>query len=59
VAHLAAPDPDPRLPAKANGRRKNIPENKPKEPRSVVLLLHCPLRLGLAASLTQFIYAHK
>lgn len=27
-----------------------------KEPRSVTLLLHCPLRLGLAASLTQFVY---
>jgi formyltetrahydrofolate deformylase len=27
------------------------------EPRSVTLLLHCPLRLGLAADLTQFIYA--
>src|ERR1700693_3311266 len=34
------------------------PENEPKEPRSVVLLLHCPLRLGLAASLTQFVYTH-
>jgi formyltetrahydrofolate deformylase len=33
-------------------------ENEPKEPRSVVLLLHCPLRLGLAASLTQFVYTH-
>jgi formyltetrahydrofolate deformylase len=28
------------------------------EPRWVVLLLHCPLRLGLAARLTQFVYAH-
>jgi len=27
------------------------------ESRSVTLLLHCPLRLGLAASLTQFIYS--
>lgn len=36
----------------------NIPESE-KEPRSVVLLLHCPLRLGLAASLTQFVYSHK
>jgi formyltetrahydrofolate deformylase len=30
-----------------------------KVPRSVVLLLHCPLRLGLAASLTQFVYIHE
>jgi formyltetrahydrofolate deformylase len=36
----------------------NVPENEPKEPRSVALLLHCPLRLGLAAGLTQFIYTH-
>jgi formyltetrahydrofolate deformylase len=28
-------------------------------PRSLVLLLHCPLRPGLAASLTQFLYAHE
>jgi formyltetrahydrofolate deformylase len=34
------------------------PQNGPGEPRSVILLLHCPLRLGLAASLTQFIYTH-
>jgi formyltetrahydrofolate deformylase len=34
------------------------PENEPKESRTVVLLLHCPLRLGLAASLTQFVYTH-
>jgi formyltetrahydrofolate deformylase len=34
------------------------PENDPKESRSVVLLLHCPLRLGLAAGLTQFVYTH-
>ncbi len=27
-------------------------------PRSVILLLHCPLRLGLAAGLTQFVYTH-
>ena len=27
------------------------------EPRSVVLLLHCPLRIGLAASLTEFVYS--
>jgi formyltetrahydrofolate deformylase len=33
-------------------------ENAPKQPRSVTLLLHCPLRLGLAASLTQFVYTH-
>jgi len=25
-------------------------------PRSVALLLHCPLRLGLAADLTHFVY---
>ena len=36
----------------------NVPENEPKAPRSVTLLLHCPLRLGLAAGLTQFIYTH-
>src|SRR6476469_4133031 len=36
----------------------NAPEVEPGEPRSVILLLHCPLRLGLAASLTQFIYTH-
>jgi formyltetrahydrofolate deformylase len=36
----------------------NFPEKETKEPRSVTLLLHCPLRLGLAAGLTQFIYAH-
>jgi formyltetrahydrofolate deformylase len=36
----------------------SAPENERKEPRSVVLLLHCPLRLGLAASLTQFVYTH-
>ena len=36
----------------------NAPEVEPREPRSVILLLHCPLRLGLAASLTQFIYTH-
>jgi len=35
-----------------------VSENEAKEPRSVVLLLHCPLRLGLAAGLTQFIYTH-
>ena len=29
-----------------------------EEPRSVTLLLHCPLRLGLAAGLTQFIYSN-
>ena len=33
-------------------------ENAPKLPRSAILLLHCPLRLGLAASLTQFVYTH-
>ena len=37
----------------------NVPENEPKEPRSVTLLLHCPLRPGLAAGLTQFIYTHE
>ena len=36
----------------------NTPESEENEPRSVVLLLHCPLRLGLAASLTQFVYTH-
>ncbi len=36
----------------------NIPESEQKEPRSVVLLLHCPLRLGMSAGLTQFIYTH-
>jgi formyltetrahydrofolate deformylase len=36
----------------------NAPEVEPREPRSVIPLLHCPLRLGLAASLTQFIYTH-
>lgn len=35
------------------------PETESAEPRSVILLLHCPLRLGLAASLTQFVYAHN
>src|ERR1017187_8010763 len=39
-------------------RRTERKENEPKEPRSVTLLLHCPLRLGLAAGLTQFIYTH-
>ena len=34
------------------------PESEQKDPRSVVLLLHCPLRLGLAAGLTQFVYTH-
>jgi formyltetrahydrofolate deformylase len=33
-------------------------ESELREPRSVTLLLHCPLRLGLAASVTQFIYSH-
>jgi formyltetrahydrofolate deformylase len=36
----------------------NTSGKESKEPRSVTLLLHCPLRLGLAASLTQFIYTH-
>src|SRR5664279_3689988 len=45
-------------PGARNGRRMNVPENEPKEPRSITLLLHCPLRLGLAAGLTQFIYTH-
>ena len=31
---------------------------EPREPRSGTLLLHCPLRLGLAASLTRFVYEH-
>jgi formyltetrahydrofolate deformylase len=33
-------------------------ETSPKQPRSAILLLHCPLRPGLAASLTQFVYSH-
>lgn len=36
----------------------NVPENEPKEPCSLTLLLHCPLRLGLAAGLTQFVHTH-
>ena len=32
--------------------------NEEEEPRSVILLLHCPLRLGMAAGLTQFVYTH-
>ncbi|MGE5347185.1 MAG: formyltetrahydrofolate deformylase [Acidithiobacillales bacterium] len=36
----------------------NTSGNAPKLPRSAILLLHCPLRLGLAASLTQFVYTH-
>ena len=36
----------------------NVSENETSEPRSVTLLLHCPLRLGLAAGLTQFVYTH-
>ena len=36
----------------------SAPEIEPGPSRSVTLLLHCPLRLGLAASLTQFIYTH-
>jgi len=32
------------------------PEVKTTKPRSVILLLRCPLRLGLAANLTQFVY---
>lgn len=35
------------------------PESEPREPRSVTLLLRCPLRLGMAADLTRFIYTHK
>jgi formyltetrahydrofolate deformylase len=31
---------------------------EPREPRSQTLLLHCPLRLGIAASLTRFVYEH-
>jgi formyltetrahydrofolate deformylase len=30
----------------------------PREPRSQILLLHCPLRLGIAANLTRFVYDH-
>jgi formyltetrahydrofolate deformylase len=37
----------------------NKPDKEPDEPRSVTLLLHCPLRLGLAADLTRFIYSHE
>jgi formyltetrahydrofolate deformylase len=37
----------------------NTSESEEKQSRSVVLLLHCPLRLGLAASLTQFVYIHE
>jgi formyltetrahydrofolate deformylase len=33
-----------------------ISPNEPGKPRSVVLLLRCPLRLGLAADLTHFVY---
>ena len=36
----------------------NTPAEGQEEPRSVVLLLHCPLRPGLSAGLTQFIYNH-
>lgn len=35
-----------------------MPHDLEAEPRSVTLLLHCPLRLGLAAGLTQFVYTH-
>jgi formyltetrahydrofolate deformylase len=35
----------------------NRSETGPKGPRSVTLLLHCPLRIGLAASLTQHVYS--
>ena len=34
----------------------NASGSEPGKPRSVVLLLHCPLRLGLAADLTHFVY---
>ncbi|HSB63193.1 MAG TPA: formyltetrahydrofolate deformylase [Thermoanaerobaculia bacterium] len=36
----------------------NVSENETGGPRAVTLLLHCPLRLGLAAGLTQFVYTH-
>jgi formyltetrahydrofolate deformylase len=36
----------------------SAPANEDEIPRSVILLLHCPLRLGLAAGLTQFVYTH-
>ena len=39
-------------------RRMSTLENESKDSRSVVLLLHCPLRHGLAANLTQFVYTH-
>lgn len=36
----------------------DAPRVESTEPRSTTLLLHCPLRLGIAASLTQFVYRH-
>ena len=35
-----------------------MPADDREEPRSVTLLLHCPLRPGLSAGLTQFVYTH-
>lgn len=35
---------------------EQIPPAEPAEPRSMTLLLHCPLRPGLAAGLTGFVY---
>jgi formyltetrahydrofolate deformylase len=36
----------------------SAPASEQEEIHSVVLLLHCPLRLGMAAGLTQFVYTH-
>lgn len=38
--------------------RVSLSDVEPREPRSETLLLHCPLRLGIATSLTQFVYEH-
>ncbi len=35
------------------------PGSEPREPRAVTLLVHCPLRLGMAADLTRFVYTHN
>ena len=48
----------PRTKGRLSWRALNTAGTESKEPRSVTLLLHCPLRLGLAAGLTQFIYDH-
>lgn len=44
---------DSKKTAKVNGM-----ESEPEATRSVILLLQCPLRLGLGARLTEFVYAH-